>query len=593
MHRLGYRITTLSPVIFSSIAGDRNMVATRRYIPGATILGLVAGEYLRQYPGTDHHQDETFYNWFLGGDVCFTNACITVEDEYGTTLFSPAPFSLAREKYDDSGIIYDLLFDDDVEHPEFPGGFSWFGDDELKLCTVATQVRFHHARDRYRGASAKGQIFNYESIAAGQVFSGEIRGSKEDLEALQQLCKSLETVYLGRSRSAEYGKALFTLGRLEQVSQREYPTAAKPGQDGLVKFSLTLESDLILYNGFGYPTTETADLEETLQAHLGPDLTIARAFVRTGVIENFVSKWRLKKTAEPCFLAGSTFLLSSGGPVTADALGRLERKGLGMRLQEGYGRIRFCGQTRKELDAETVTIRRKAEQPEYDPPRQTRSILKAVLRDIVRDEIRLEAHYELEKFPADRLPSPSLCAKLRAMAVTGDRREFVVKINKMRDIALDALKNCVGPEYNLLEFIAGFRLPKELLDNPADAGFEEDTAARMKKLPRNKSYCLVRDLKKPLDFEKEKLSQEKFFLFAERLYRWIELQNDPVENMHSRMKSKTEFSSFQQLGEWAACTPWADKHFAGELVLVFYDTFFSEMRRKKISHQQQEGQHAD
>ena len=50
MHKIRYRITTLSPALFVMNVGDTNMVATREYIPGSVVMGLFAGEFIRKNP---------------------------------------------------------------------------------------------------------------------------------------------------------------------------------------------------------------------------------------------------------------------------------------------------------------------------------------------------------------------------------------------------------------------------------------------------------------------------------------------------------------------------------------------------------------
>ncbi|MFN3531845.1 MAG: hypothetical protein ACK41Q_04925 [Candidatus Brocadia sp.] len=101
MHRIRYRITTLSPALFVMNVGDTNMVASREYIPGSVVMGLFAGEFIKKNSlDRNAHTDTIFYQWFLNGDVRFTNAPIlfhrTIVEIFGKTFPSPFLFSMKK-----------------------------------------------------------------------------------------------------------------------------------------------------------------------------------------------------------------------------------------------------------------------------------------------------------------------------------------------------------------------------------------------------------------------------------------------------------------------------------------------------------------
>ena len=60
-----------------------------------------------------------------------------------------------------------------------------------------------------------GNIYNYESIDAGQIFGGEILGDEKILRKL--------IAYVGRSRFTQYGKCLVTFGDVEKVPAQIFP----------------------------------------------------------------------------------------------------------------------------------------------------------------------------------------------------------------------------------------------------------------------------------------------------------------------------------------------------------------------------------
>lgn len=100
MHKVTYRITTLSPALFVMNVGDTNMVATREYIPGSVVMGIFAGEFIKKNSlGSNAHANPTFYQWFLKGDMRFTNAYIVSQDERKQfQKYFPIPLSIKHPK---------------------------------------------------------------------------------------------------------------------------------------------------------------------------------------------------------------------------------------------------------------------------------------------------------------------------------------------------------------------------------------------------------------------------------------------------------------------------------------------------------------
>ena len=329
MHQLTYRIKNLSPLVLSAKYGDMNMVSTEKYIPGTSVLGILAKQYLiKQEINDSAHEDINFYNWFLLGNLKITNAYTLSQDQNNNDrIFFPAPFSIQKEKT--STNVIDLLFIEEMDDtPRKPiNSFCYLDGGNLQIRDVETSLNFHHARDREKGISKEGQIFNYESIAPNQLFEGQIIGAEDDLKTLISQCGTKWKSSVGRSKNAQYGQVTFEL----QASElKPFNPAINPQKE----ISLTLLSNTIIYNENGFATTNVADLEK----YLG--LPIKKAFIKTGNVENFIRIWRLKKPSEACFMAGSVFLLdiSAGSP---EQLLVFQKSGIGERTHEGFGQCCF------------------------------------------------------------------------------------------------------------------------------------------------------------------------------------------------------------------------------------------------------------
>ena len=458
MHCLRFRITARSPLIISTISGDMNMVATERFIPGTTVLGVLVSRFIEkqknELKGRAACENDTFYNWFLSGQLKFSNAYILSQDEYGDHAHYPTPLSIEKEKYGE--MVYDLLaLEQEAEEPTaHVGDFCLLRGDSIQTRRVETSISFHHARDREKGVSQEGMIFNYESILSNQVFEGSIFGAEADLKKLLSICESKWTAFVGRSRNAQYGTAGFEFIDKEPISERRQIVWPEDEEGNPAEhISMTLLSDLSLYNEYGYPTTDAKDLLAALKRFIG-EVAIEAAFVRKREIENFVGVWQLKKPSEVCFAAGSTFLLKVN-PDDREQLVKIQQDGIGERTHEGFGRCAFCLQTRPELYLRDE-IKEEAElelpKPDGDIPDMAGRILKKVVQDAIIQKIELQAVNKQEEF--DRLPSNTLIARLEAMAKhVRDHSEFAENIKKLRGIASGQLERCVSRESILLELL--------------------------------------------------------------------------------------------------------------------------------------------
>ncbi len=433
MQKLTYRITTLSSVLIAESAGDTNMVASADYISGSAVYGCLANKYIRKHSlGNIAHEDEIFYRWFLMGDLYFSNGYIVSIEKHGNISRNyPLPLSVRREK-EDVTKIHDLLFIDVDKQTRGIPGFGRMQGNSLYQQSVKKSLNFHHQRDSETGAVK--EIFNYESIDAGQTFEGSIYGSEEDLNKFISIFGSEDTIHLGRSRNAQYGMA-----RLKIVSEKPEEIQNAALESGEV--SLTLLSNAVIYNENGFSTTDIL----MLQKALGDGIAIKKAFIKTGDTEGFVSIWRLRRPSERCFMAGSCFLLE----VNKDAVNRLkklQKEGIGERRTEGFGRVEIGMQKQNEL-----TLRKeddiKLQKPSYQMPSLAKDIAITVAKDFIKKQVELEGLKKATDFL--KLPSKSLVSRLEAMI-----KDSSIQLNNLRKTAKDQLEKCHNKDSTLYDFLS-------------------------------------------------------------------------------------------------------------------------------------------
>jgi CRISPR-associated protein Csx10 len=453
MQQIKYRITSLSPLLFSSNSGDPNMVETLDYIPGTYIRGMLAQEFIKRKKLLDAHKDETFYNLFLRGDVVFTNAYIC--DNLGQNTY-PVPLSFQKEKYPehsskcDNGIpIYDMLFIEDGIDKKTKSieGYYFLDNNNLHTVRVKRRLNFHHARDRETGTSKEGFIFNYDSIEEGQVFEGYIIG-KED--RLRQIIDTIENgiYYVGRSRSNQYGLIRFEIIEREPVDF-VHGTASDVQNNG--EIVLTLISDTIIYNGNGYSTTDTMDFEKELRRLTGTDVHIKKAFIKQVEEEGFISVWKLKTPSEVCFKAGSCFLLEK---VDIGRLKEIQKTGIGIRTNEGFGRFVIGWQGKdKPFNMKEVTDEIKPTKPHGALPESVKKLVEDIIKGQIKKQIQIKAINDAGEFK--NLPTKSLLAKLEGAVREGSLKTLLEGLKKT---AKNKLEHCRNSEKDLYEFLKNFSI---------------------------------------------------------------------------------------------------------------------------------------
>ena len=440
MHKLRYQIITKSPIVISAKYGDMNMVTTEKFIPGNTVIGILAGAFMRgKNISKEAHEDEDFFSGFLAGNLKISHAYIYLKDKDNKErVYFPVPFSIQKKK--DDNTVIDLMHVDENfdQQTQSMNTFCFLKGKTLHTKNVETALNFHHARDREKGAPKKGIIFNYESICPGQIFRGDITGKETELQKIIDICGNRWTAYAGRSRNAQYGKVLFEI--IDEKPQ--------PGQDSISwgnEISLTFLSETIIYNENGLSTTDTDDLGKYLGG-----AQIKKAFVKAGQIENFVGVWQLKKPSETCFLAGSTFLLDISKSDPAK-LAEFQQNGIGERTHEGFGRCKFGWQTEEEL-TETAATSPELQMPETDIPEKAKEILQMIVRESIIKQVELNALEGQAEFI--RPPTNSLISRLEAMLKSAKEQSiFLAVLNRLRETARDQLERCNNGTNNLLEFL--------------------------------------------------------------------------------------------------------------------------------------------
>jgi len=328
-----YTIKLLEPTISAHRSGKP--FDCEEYIFGSTIMGIFASQYIKnnieknRQLRTEAHKDDIFRRVFLEGAVKFVAAMPYNNDK----LYHPAPATLKTDKLgkrllDDAGGIPEELDKDDPVCKRL-NGFVFIENGTVARYNSAKVSYIHHARpaNKTKGHSDEddGEIYTYEALAEGQTFAGYVIGSEEDLSLLINLFAKDNIIRIGRSRTAQYGKAVITPAPMTTIP------SIRTLRNGDT-FRLVAVTPLILEDEKGVNTTNLS----VISANLGKDFEIVRYACSETVVAGYNSKWLLPRGHERAIAEGSVIVLKYNGEYI-----NLEVDFIGKRTGEGFGQVRI------------------------------------------------------------------------------------------------------------------------------------------------------------------------------------------------------------------------------------------------------------
>ena len=457
-HLLRYRLKLTAPAVIPVADGDPNTVMTRRDVPGSHVWGAAAWHYLSQPNHTP--EDEAFRRAFLDGDLRFLAAYPEADDPEAFNEMPqrmiPIPHSI-REFKEDKRLV-DFVEQSPEEEPikRLDRSYARISEGSLETQAVKTELNYHHARAEDRrigralGAEAaegadRGAIFTYEAIQAGQSFQGAVLGSEDDLKNLQTWLQEGE-IRIGRSRSAQYGEAVFEwpddapqelngLGEWDGFVEQQTPDVT----DSNNRLIITALSPLLTINDCGHPVAcfPEGELAEALGLETSE---LCRSYTRTEVIGGYNSHLRLPRQQWPAIAPGSVFVFKTGQTLDPERLLQLEHNGLGLRKGEGYGRIAVNRQGNLRLWKETQLDDSESQPFPIAPDAPVPEAIQSLLQDVVRSrclaEMQQRAMTSAER--TQNVPSNALLGRMRSFL---QQDSPVESLENLRNPAKEQLTN--------------------------------------------------------------------------------------------------------------------------------------------------------
>lgn len=325
---LRYVLKNIEPIRIADDATSQNgQTNTLRYIPGSTIRGFIISKLASK------GKLEQYKSILFSEQICFLNAYLTTKEHQLipslkgfyedktvvagekeiTNLFTAnnseiegkKRAALGRYCYLEKGCIH--YFNVDVES-------------DLKINI---------------NSGEKQNVFRTEKMSAGQYFEGYIRLSETELDnEVKEILNTNRVIKIGNDRSTGLGKCKMFIS--EEYSTIPYCTESYETKNSCY---MVLLSDTTMRNQDGeYCGLDEKKLEQLLGIN---QLTIDKASTSVKVVKGYNRTWKTKLPSVVMYEAGSVFRLSYDGVITKESMEKIENSGIGIRKNEGYGRVIF------------------------------------------------------------------------------------------------------------------------------------------------------------------------------------------------------------------------------------------------------------
>lgn len=462
-HVLRYRLTLKEPAVIPFADGDPNTVVTRQDIPGSHLWGAAAWHYLRD---AEHAPtDGAFRHTFLDGGLRFLTAYPEVHDreEYEEPDQRTICIPHSVREFKEDGILVDFtetLTDAEKKKPKRRIGcrYARISTGNLETTNVKTEFNYHHARasndrriGRALGAEATdgGSLFKYESIQPDQCFQGAVLGTKNDLNNLKECLKDVNSIKLGRSRTAQYGRADFKWvdsdpqdlnGHVEWKGfiGTSNSTDTPPLLDE--RLIITTLSPVLAVNDKGHPDVSfpLRELMDLLDLKTDDALELTASYTRTEMVGGYHTHLRLPRQQHPAIAAGSVFVFKLKQELSGkgkEGFIKLEKDGIGIRKGEGYGRIAVNRQHDLRLTGriETSFDEKRPEPPTAeDVPQEIQSLLQGIVEKHCASTMQQYARDIAEDMPKNKIPNNSLLGRLRLFIQQDTLKESLEELRGKR-----------------------------------------------------------------------------------------------------------------------------------------------------------------
>ena len=360
---LHLQLTLTEPLVLSQSNATEGAHQSLDYIPGATVLGAIAAKHYR-----DFKQQGKAYDIFHSGKVRFHNAYPLVNDQPSY----PIPLSLHFDKLGDKMAPINYLHktyanekDSDpkaikqvIQGKQHRKGYAAPTDENQAWCFFepGKTLQMRTAINPQKGKAQESQLYGYQLLKAGTQYLAQISCDDAELaQQLEQVLKNQNSLLIGRSRSAQYGKVQLNL-QTAKLNQPNKPIIKIDGENHLV---LWLASDMAIYNQHGQPTL-APELQD-MGLHVQGEFVSKKSFVRTRQYAPY-NGFRKSYDLERQVLTQGSILTYKLTSELTDADMQTLQQGMGAYTENGLGQI-VMDDSFKLLQQSDITLKEHKPKP--------------------------------------------------------------------------------------------------------------------------------------------------------------------------------------------------------------------------------------
>ena len=339
MPYIRYRLKTLSPVLATDLNRSRgNSYETKGYIPGSAIRGWV----INTLANSDHNWFEEHRAELLSDNVRFLDAFpYRQSPKDGSPLAAiPSPMGFYENKEE---TVFETVVKDGSFTPGLKraglGAFCALLGDTVLYWSASTS-----GAARIKRSIEEKEIFQTRYIDANQVFEGYIQVQSPELaEKISSSCLVGEA-WIGADRYSGFGKCEF-VGNCDGMNAPEWQTLYGPHAQSEISDSLYMlaVSPFTMLDEYGNPCGLN---ESELAEMLGID-TLSIELCSTSVTEyrGYNRTLQSRIPAVTMYERGSLFHIRCDHSPELSRLMEVEKTGLGIRREDGFGQVLFLRNT--------------------------------------------------------------------------------------------------------------------------------------------------------------------------------------------------------------------------------------------------------
>lgn len=339
MEYIKISFTNIEPIrIADDKTSQMGQTDSLSYIPGSSIRGAVIGELIREGKG----EDQAYMNQFLSDKVRFLNAYpVWVSADKKIPLL-PALKGFYESKEDTKNqkkAIENVLQCGKVTPGHKKASMGSFGYVDGECFHFGNVEKMNDLRINIGRGTDKRNIFRNQCLCPGYTFAAYVQAKDaelvEELLSVLQKMKEDGSLILGNARSQGLGRCVIKEVERSALPYEDY--AMDEGAEGSVY--MLLLSDMTMRDELG----ENVGIDiEVLKKKTGlRDLRIEACATNMVGICGYNRQWGARVPSAVMYDKGSIFRFTFTGCLSKEKLFEIENEGLGMRKNEGFGRVLF------------------------------------------------------------------------------------------------------------------------------------------------------------------------------------------------------------------------------------------------------------